>query len=472
MTIAIIGGGLSGTLTTIHLLKNAASGTVVYLIEPDRYRMNRGVAYSSQLPFQPLNVPASAMSLFADEPLDFFNWLEEHAQLYKRQISLPVQPTDFIPRTIFGDYLKARLQEAESVAAEGVSLVRVYEEALSVTSQGRGFRIRCSDHTTLNANRVVLAMGNFPPAHLPIPHSGFYKSPRYVASPWSAKGLNGLQQHEPLLLIGSSLTMIDLVGSLQAQGHQGKVYVVSRHGLVPQPFDVTTPPYPKVMIPAAARSSALGLFRYVRKEIKQAEASGYTWRSVLDALRDDIPALWQSLPLKEKKTFLRHVRPYWEVHRHRMPAASAAMLQELEAKGQLEVIAAAVVDIQETVNGARVTIRRKRHSETEAIEVSRVINCTGPQGDYTQVSAPLVRQLLADGMVQPDVLHLGLKTTPSGKLIDAAGRPVTGMYTLGPPRKGMLYESTALREIRQQAKELAHRLLRLREPSLESLTVV
>lgn len=429
--------------------------------------MNRGVAYSSQLPFQPLNVPASAMSLFADEPLDFFNWLEAHAQLYKRQISLPVQITDFIPRTIFGDYLKARLQEAEAGAAKGVSLVRVYEEALSVARQGRHFTIDCSNQCTLSANKVVLAMGNFPPALLPIPNKSFYKSQRYVASPWSAKGLSGLQTHESLLLIGSSLTMVDLVGSLQAQGHKGKVYVVSRHGLLPQPFDVSTRPYPKTAIPEGAYQSALSLFRFVRQEIKQAEAAGYPWRSVLDALRDDIPVLWQSLPEKEKKAFLRHIRPYWEVHRHRMPASSAALLQELQEKGQLEVIAAAVLDMRETESGARVSIRRRHYQETEEIEVGRVINCTGPQCDYTQVEAPLVRQLLADGLTQPDVLRLGIKTTPGGKLIDASGKPVSGMFTLGPPRKGMLYESTALREIRQQAKALAHRLLRQGKATLE-----
>ncbi|MDO6390721.1 FAD/NAD(P)-binding protein [Pontibacter sp. BT731] len=467
MTIAIIGAGLSGTLTAIHLLKNAASGTTVYLIEPDRYRMNRGVAYSSQLPFQPLNVPASAMSLFADEPLDFFNWLEKYAHLYQRQISLPVQSTDFIPRTVFGDYLKARLLEAEAGAAKGVSFVRVYEEALSVSRQGRGFAVSCSNQLNLSANKVVLAVGNFPPAPLPIPNQSFYKSPCYVASPWSAKGLRGLQAQEPLLLIGSSLTMVDLVGSLQAQGHKGKVYVVSRHGLLPQPFDVSTRPCPNLAIPAAAYLSALGLLRFVREEIKRAEATGYTWRSVLDALRDDVPVLWQSLPLKEKKIFLRHVRPYWEVHRHRMPAASAALLQELQKNGQLEVIAAAVVDVHEKGNGARVTIRRRHHKATEEIEVGRVINCTGPQCDYTQVIAPLVQQLLADGLAQPDVLYLGLKTTPSGKLVDAAGKSVRGAFTLGPPRKGMLYESTALREIRQQAKALAFRLIREGKATLE-----
>ncbi|MCP2042961.1 FAD/NAD(P)-binding protein [Pontibacter sp. HSC-36F09] len=467
MTIAIIGAGLSGTLTAIHLLKNAASGTTIYLIEPDRYRMHRGVAYSSQLPFQPLNVPASAMSLFADEPLDFFNWLTEHAYLYKRQISLPVRATDFIPRTVFGDYLKARLQEAEAGAAQGVSFVRVYEEALSVSRQGRGFVVSCSNQCTLSANKVVLAVGNFPPAPLPIPNKSFYKSQRYVASPWSAKGLSGLQQQDPLLLIGSSLTMVDLVGSLQAQGHRGKVYVVSRHGLLPQPFDVSTRPYPNLAIPAVAYSSALSLFRFIREEIKRAEAEGYTWRSVMDALRDDIPVLWQTLPLKEKKTFLRHIRPYWEVHPHRMPASSAGLLQELQEKGQLEVIATAVVDMHETENGARVTIRRRHHKATEEIEVGRVINCTGPQCDYTQVKAPLVQQLLADGMAQPDMLYLGLKTTPGGKLIDTEGKPVRGLFTLGPPRKGMLYESTALREIRQQAKALAYRLIRKGKATLE-----
>jgi len=461
MVIGIIGGGLSGTLTAIHLLQNAPSGTTVYLVEQDRYRMHRGIAYASQLPFQPLNVPAASMSLFPDQPHNFYTWLTEHQYEYGQHLSLPVRETDFIPRHIFGDYLKARLLEAEVRKAKGVTFSRVYEEAVAVKREEGVFRIVLASKETIQADKVVLAFGNFPPANLPIPHQEFYESDLYVASPWSGKALANLPAGAPVLLIGSSLTMVDLVGSLQAQGHTGKIYVVSRHGLLPQPCDVDIAPYPlKSNLPLRDGLSALEAFRFIRREIKWAEANGYTWRSVLDALREDIPAIWQAFPAHEKKAFLRHLRPYWETHRHRMPASSAALLQQLQKKGQLEVIAANIVDIQQIGEAACVTLKRRKRAHQEQLTVARVINCTGPQADFAKMQVPLVRQLLADGLIVPDELRLGLVTTPGGALLDKAGEPTTGLYTLGPSRKGMLYESTALREIRQQAYDLAHELTR------------
>lgn len=461
MVIGIIGGGLSGTLTAIHLLQNAPGGTTICLVEQDRYRMHRGIAYASQLPFQPLNVPAASMSLFPDKPDDFYTWLAEHQHKYSRHLSLPVRETDFIPRHIFGDYLKARLLEAEARKDKGVTFSRAYDEAIAVKREEAAFRIELGSGEAIQADKVVLAFGNFPPASLPIPHPEFYQSDLYVASPWSAKALANLPAEAPVLLIGSSLTMVDLVGSLQAQGHKGTIYVVSRHGLLPQPCDVGTAPYPlKISLPLRAGLSALETFRFIRREITRAEANGYTWRDVLDALRANIPVIWQAFSLQEKKAFLRHLRPYWETHRHRIPASSAALLQQLQAEGQLEVIAASIVDIQQLGEGACVTLRRRKHAHQEQLTVARVINCTGPQSDFAKIQAPLVRQLLADGLVVPDELKLGLVTTPGGALLGKAGKPIAGLYTLGPSRKGMLYESTALREIRQQAHDLAQELTR------------
>ncbi|MBB6611694.1 FAD/NAD(P)-binding protein [Pontibacter sp. Tf4] len=460
MAIAIIGGGLSGTLTAIHLLRSARGSKIIYLIEQDRYRMNRGIAYSSQLAFQPLNVPASAMSLFPEQPLDFYDWLTTQQHRYEKHLNTPVSKNDFIPRFIFGDYLKSRLEEAEQLAAEDVKLVRIYEEALAVTKQGNSFRVKFKEHKTIVAAKVVLASGNFPPADLPIPNKAFYKSSNYVASPWSAKGLANLRPESPLLLIGSSLTMVDLVGSLKAEGHTGKIYVVSRHGLLPQAFDVHTPLYHHLRLPDLSASlTVIDLFRFIRMEVKKAEAQGYSWRSVLDAMRVHIPAIWQSFSLSEKKRFLRHVRPYWETHRHRMPASSAAMLQELQEQGRLELIAGTIVDMKTEGEMALITIKRRKQTIAQSIKVSRVINCTGPESDYSKIKLPLVQQLFTDGLIKPDALKLGLVTAEDGTLVSESGLPVEGFYMIGPARKAILYESTALREIRQQAKDLAHWLL-------------
>ena len=142
-----------------------------------------------------------------------------------------------------------------------------------------------------------------------------------------------------------------------------------------------------------------------------------------------------------------------------MPASSAALLAQLQATGNLEVIAATILDMEETEEGARVLIKRRKHTSTEEIEVDRVINCTGPQSDFATLSIPLVQQLLTQGLIKPDALRLGLETDPDGTVLNAGGAAVKGLFTIGPAQKSMLYESTALKEIRQQAKDLAHKIL-------------
>ncbi|MFD2245506.1 FAD/NAD(P)-binding protein [Pontibacter ruber] len=461
-TVTIIGGGLSGTLTAIQLLLKAKSPMTIYLLEQVEKQCFRGVAYSSQLAYQPLNVPAKAMSLFPDKPLDFVDWLQQHQQRYTPQLSIPVSENDFIPRYIFGDYLHARLQEGRQSAAKGIEFSILQAEAIAVereiTTQEK-LLVTLADGRSIESDHVVLALGNFAPSDVPIPNMPFYQSKAYAALPWSEEALADLPKEAPVLLIGSSLTMIDLVGTLDKMGHRGKVYVLSRHGMLPQVFDTQTRPYQLPALPLHPHLSILDLFRFVRQEIREAEVLGYSWRSVLDGLREHIPAIWQALPLSEKKRFLRHLRPYWETHRHRMPPRSAELLQQLQDKGQLKIIAADLVDAATTATGAKVYFRPRGTRQVEALEVARVINCTGPTSDFRKVSHPLVQQLLQDELITPDPLYLGLMTAANGTLLRKSGQPISNLYTLGPPRKSMLYESTALREIRQQAKNLAQELV-------------
>ncbi|RNI29458.1 oxidoreductase [Rufibacter immobilis] len=459
--IAIVGGGLSGTLTAINLLLAAREATVIYLLEKEAQKMSRGVAYSSSLPFQPLNVPAYRMSLFLDVPHDFVEWLQENQHRYPEQLPTAVTPHDFIPRNIFGDYVEHSLLAAEQHAQPGVQLVRVRDEAVALVPAGEtgAFTVHLKNHAPLQAQKAVLAFGNLAPANLPIPTTSFYDSPFYKPSPWSAEVVNALPQDASLLLIGSSLTMVDLVGSLMARGHQGKIYVVSRHGMVPKAYLVGTKPYTLSHLPLNQHLSPLEALRYVRQEIQQAQLAGITWHSVLDVLRDHLPAVWQNFTLWEKKQFLRHVKPQWEVHRHRMPQTSHALLAQLQRQGQLEIIPADVLDMQTQGSKALVNIRKRKKGEKTTLEVDQVVNCTGPLCNYAKAKEPLIQQLLREGLIAPDPLRLGLSATPDGVLLNAQGEQTENLFTLGPPLKGILYETTALREIRQQAAALAGLLL-------------
>ncbi|TXK49239.1 hypothetical protein FVR03_06635 [Pontibacter qinzhouensis] len=459
--IAIVGGGLSGTLAALRLLQSAKEGTTIYLLEKEEEKLYRGVAYSSKLPFQPLNVPASCMSLFPEKPVDFADWLIKNQPHYN--LNLPEQhiADAFIPRFIFGDYVAQRLKEAEADALAGVQLRQVKSTVLFI--EPNPFTgvcsVRLKDGSLIKAHKVVLAPGNLPPLNVPIRNMAFYSSDRYKASPWAADALEALPTDAPVLLIGSSLTMVDLVGSLHARGHSGRIYVVSRHGMLPKAYNLGAKPLKLAPLPTIVFDTVTNALRYVRETVAEAAADGYTWHSVIDALRTAIPVIWQRWPIEEKKRFLRHVRPFWEVHRHRMPDSSALLLQQLQEQGQLVVLAGTLETITLSADTAKVVIRKRGQQRNEIIAVARVINCTGPLCDYIKSTDPLLRQLLNQGLIKPDMLRLGLETTAEGNLVGADNNPNYNLFTLGPPRKGMLYESTALHEIRQQAVALAEAIL-------------
>jgi len=98
--------------------------------------------------------------------------------------------------------------------------------------------------------------------------------------------------------------------------------------------------------------------------------------------------------------------------------------------------------------GSRVTLR-----------VAKVINCTGPRTDYSKYQHPLLINLLARGLIDHDPLALGIKALPSFDVLRYRGGPAGWLFTIGAPLKGMLWESTAIAEIRVQAQALADQLI-------------
>ncbi len=147
------------------------------------------------------------------------------------------------------------------------------------------------------------------------------------------------------------------------------------------------------------------------------------WREVIGALRPITPQLWRALPSAERVRFLRHVRPYWDVHRHRAAPATASAIGRMIEESALHVRAARVVAYRITASDVEVTLRPRGRDETERVVVDRVVNCTGPSSDVTRVGDLLLDSLLASGHIAPDPLRLGLLVDDSLALLDAKGSP-------------------------------------------------
>lgn len=450
VAIAIIGGGFSGSLVAANLLRNATMPLSIKLIERNS-EVGRGVAYGTPVDCHLLNVPAGKMSAYADQPNHFLNWLHKNGHE-------EVTASTFVPRRVYGDYVQATLKAVQVNAPANVQLEKIIDEAIAIETKPQTTIVYLSSGQCLYVQKAVLALGNFP-AILPAPLAVLDN--RYVKDAWSADAITDLNPEDAILLVGTGLTMVDAVVSLHQQGFQGQIHTVSRHGLMPFKHK-STAAYPAFINLETAPKTARGLLHLVRQELRQAltQEHAQDWRAVIDAMRPIIPELWQALPLPEQKRFLRHVKAYWEVHRHRIAEGIAEVMDAAMESGQLNHYAGRIQSCQELENGVNVSICERGTQKNILLQVKRIINCTGANGDYRRLQHPLVASIQEQRLIRPNILSMGIDTAPNGALIDADGNTSQMLYTLGTPRKGNLWETTAVPEIRVQAANLAQELLK------------
>ena len=452
--IAIIGGGFSGSVVAANMLRKAAEPLKIALIEKN-VEVGRGVAYGTQIASHLLNVRAGNMSALADEPAHFLNWL--HRNGYGASTA-----SSFLPRQVYGDYLGALLKEAETKARSGVVLQRIFGEAVAIETTAGGMMIYLKDGKFLWAQKAVLALGNFP-ASLPAPIAALENRELYVRDGWDAEAFAGLNPEDSILIVGTGLTMADAIAALHEKGFQGQIYAVSRHGLMPCRHQPKTF-FPPFIEPKTAPKTARGLLHLVRGEVRSAAAKGQDWRGTIDAIRPVTQQLWQALPLPEQKRFLRHVKAYWEVHRHRIAEEIAMRLDTAMQSGQLQHYAGRILTCRELDNRVAVTIRERGTPNEKVLLVSRIINCTGSNCNYRQLQHPLLASLQEQNLIRFNELSIGIDTAPNGAVIDANGKVSELLWTLGTPRKGNLWETIAVPEIRVQAASLAEELLQSLNP--------
>jgi len=445
-SFAIIGGGFAGATLAAQLLRNSGGRVSVALVEKGT-KLGRGVAYGTQCADHLLNVRARNMSAYADDMGHFLRWAQSN---YDPR----VKPDDYLPRQVYGRYVASLLQQ--EIELHPGQLEHLKEEAVSIAQMGDKAEVRLRSGKTLLATKVVLALGNFPPGDPRLPGMTA-DCRRYVSDPWATGALTDVAQDRKVLLVGSGLTSVDIAVALCKQGFRGTVHTLSRRGLLPQSHRATNP-WPPFWNEKSPRTTR-GLLRLMRTQVESAEAQGSGWRAVIDSLRPFTQEIWRSLPRNERRRFLRHARPYWEVHRHRVAPEIGSLLAAQMSNGKIETHAGRVAKYYEDHNGVAVTYRDRKTGELVSLRVDRVINCTGPEVDCRKINNPLLTDLLRQKLVRPDPLFMGLDTSDYGAVLDARGEPSDFLYAVGPSRKGSLWESTAVPEIRDQAAELAALLL-------------
>ncbi len=451
-TFGIVGGGFTGTMLAVHLIERSQVPVRILLFDRAA-AFGSGVAYSTPNDKHLLNVRVGNMSAYESRPEHFIKWLESCPQASGSEPRGP-----FVSRGLYGQYLRATLS-ACLAAHPASSMIGVDSEVLSLQAGERSVELQTSDGARHTVDRVALCVGNFPPA-LPVkPKTGESGEDRYIANPWSG-GLSRIGNDDSVVLVGTGLTMVDVVLDLHSRGHRGKITAVSRRGFMPLPHREVGP-YGAFLAPDSLPKTVAALMRVVRREVEAAAAKGIDWRAVLDSMRPQTQALWRGLPIGERRRFLRHVRPYWEVHRHRVAQPVAAEIEELRRAEKLVVMAGRLQSVEFGATGVAMTVRArgdKTEKPVHRIEGTWLVNCSGPQLDYDRISDPLIRSLFDAGLARPDSLSLGLDLGDDYRLVSRDGVASDVLFALGPPIRGNLWETTAVPDIRKQCEAVARHL--------------
>ena len=457
--IVIIGGGFSGAVLALHLRRKSSAAEIV-VIEPHA-DIGRGLAYTTTDPAHRINVPATRMILDEDDAEHFHRWLIATGYLATDRIAAMADGRLFPTREAFGRYVNAQVRSLSP------AVTHLRSKAVNASKTEDGYRISCDNGETIDAATLVLATCHAPPA-MPASLRSLRSHPRFFSDPWSGNALSSLAPNDRILIVGTGLTMADIVVSLDRAGHRGKISAISRRGLRPQSHtdsmsvfegDFTTPPV----------TQALALCRLVRKAVHDAARDGLPWQIVLNRVHEQGQPIWQNLSASARRQLLRHLRPYWDTHRFRIAPQVHERIERLIAYGMLDIRSASVragyeaLDIRASsarTNPAPRTITvdlRARHStEWKPETFDAVMLATGPAHAVT--ADPLLSSMNMHGLLQADALGLGIAVDRSGRVINHRNRPDPHLFVMGRVARGTFGELMGVSDISAYATNIAEQI--------------
>jgi uncharacterized NAD(P)/FAD-binding protein YdhS len=452
-TLLIVGAGFSGTVLAVNLLRRAKSTPIEVVLAERGPVMGRGVAYAErEFPFL-LNVPAARLSADSEDPLSFLRFAQRR---------LPhTDGEDFLPRSLYGDYLQDLLAQAEQAAPEHATLRRVFGEVddIAQIAGENNLSVHFADGATVRADAAVLALGN-PAAPIPPWAEAIRDHGAYRQDPWDLP--RHLNDRHSVLIVGTGLTMADAAMALsQDVGRAPKIRAISRRGLLPQPQTIHRSGVVKGDGAAllAHTHSLKDLLAACRALAREVEMLGGDWREAITFIRTLAPRLWQKLPEAERHRFLRHVQPHWGIHRHRLPPQIFARIADLRRGGKLEASAGRIHSVEVRNSQLHVSWRPRGSRVTSTCSVDLIINATGPDYTLNRSADRLLTALRAAGLICADPLNLGIRTADYGACVNARGIPSQQLFYLGPMLRADHWEATAATEIRDHAERLADHLL-------------
>lgn len=451
-TVAIVGGGLSGAVCAHQLARRAPGHWRIVVVEP-RAELGRGVAYSTEDPAHRINVPAAKMSFVPSDPCHFDRWLKADRALRDDPEALTADGRAFPRRAVFGRYAAETI---EPYLLSG-AIEHRRARALSIQRSGGGYVVALEDGDALHADAVALAATHPSPA-APRELEDLAGDPRLIGDTQDRAALDGVARDDRVLIVGTGLTMADIVASLEERGHRGPIVAVSRRGLLSRGH--ADPPGEFGDFSTRPSRTARDLVRRVRRAVAAAEAEGGNWRHALDAVRTQGTAIWSGLDEGERQKAAQRLRPFWDVHRFRVAPQVEGVVARLQAEGRLTVLTGRIVSAETQPDSVRVDFRLRSGAQAGA-GFDRIALATGPAHNGLIRSSRLFANLAQDGLITADAYGLGLATDETSRSIGADDAPVPSFWIVGPLARGAFGELMGVPEVPRHGEFVAGQLARL-----------
>lgn len=445
-TIAIIGGGVTGAAVAYHLARSEDAGSPGIVVFEPRETIGRGLAYDTADPVHRINVPATRMSILPDEPDHFARWIEATDALAGDMPAIRPDGNVFPRRSVFGDYVFSNLKPLLERGA-----IRHVRSAVAEVSRRNGrWHVASTDGKVLLADILVIAATHpapKSPSRLALPLTGH---PRFIEDPTVSDALSPIRSQDRVLVVGNGLTSADVIASLKERGHRGAIVAISRRGLRSRghaPF----PQEPFGDFLSSPETHASRLLARIRATIRAAAQDGLTWHAVLDQVRAQGSALWSDLPVVERRRIVRHLRPYWDVHRFRIAPQVEDVLDREIAAGRLEVMAASIDRAETKDDAIRSLIKRRGRSLLEKREFDAVVVTTGPAHGGLLSSQDWLQHLGKEGHIKIDPTGLGLACNEYAWALRADGTADCSLFIAGPLARGQFGELMGFPQVPENA---------------------
>ncbi len=449
--VAIIGGGAAAATLLSELLERKPSQPLHLDWYTGGGTLARGVAYGTASDRHLLNVRAASMSMFAGKPSGFLDFLQREDPA--------IAGTDFLPRRRYGDYLEAEVARALAQGKAHGHDVNVIPFAVEAVVPERDGITVIHGEESRRFDAAVLALGSLPAQPLGGVSDEALASGRYVVDPWALMaGPENIPAPHKVVLVGLGLTAVDVLLELSARWPLADFTAISRHGLLPEAHlnAAAAPTGDSGELIESMRESPD--VRHWLRLLREALAHERDWRAVLDSLRPHTPSLWRELDQEQRQRFMRHARWAWERARHRMPPQVGKSIAALEGEGRLHRLRGRMKSVALVGDNLQLQLASAPDGTLRTLDADLIVQTTGMNNDIRRTGHPLVSQLLTNGHITSDPLGLGMRAAPDGRL--AHGKDYwSNLFAIGSMLRGTLWESTAMPEIRQQARGLADQLL-------------